>query len=252
MNDAYPVIFGVNPILEKLKASPQDIIEVLLAEETGAPVEAAARRSGVRVSRVSRALLDQITQRARHQGVAARVVGFAYGSVAELFDSMASRSRPDRLLILDGITDPRNFGALLRCADAAGIPHVIIPKDRSAGLTPTVIKSSAGAAHHVTIYKVTNVRQTMTQLKQRGLWLVGLEAGAASSIYDRTYPEKLGIVLGSEGRGMRPLVRQECDFTVSVPMFGKIDSLNVAVAAGVFLFELRRQSANVDKGGGKR
>jgi len=252
MKTELTAIFGINAILEKLKASPEEIVEILLAGDAGSAVEAEARRLGVRVIRASRSRLDRVTHRARHQGAVARVEGFGYRPIGELFDRTFSSSQPCRILILDEITDPRNFGALLRCADGAGVAHVVIPKDRSVGVTPTVVKSSAGAAHHVNVYRVTNLRQMMKQLKGRGFWLVGLEAGAPSSIYDRTYPEKLAVVLGSEGRGMRPLVRQECDFLVSIPMSGKIDSLNVAVAGAVFLYEVRRQSASIDKGEAKR
>jgi 23S rRNA (guanosine2251-2'-O)-methyltransferase len=245
------IIFGTNAVLEKLKASPRDIVEILLADEAGGAVEAEARRLGVRVTRVNRVVLDQITHGARNQGVAARVAAFCYRPFTEFLDGTASAGQRCRILVLDGITDPRNFGALLRCAEGAGVPDIVIPRDRSVGVTPTVIKSSAGAAHHVNIYRVINLRQAMKQLKDRGFWLVGLEAGATTSIYDRSYPERLGIVLGSEGRGLRPLVRQECDFLASIPMSGKIDALNVAVAGAVFLYELRRQVSNVDTGKGR-
>jgi 23S rRNA (guanosine2251-2'-O)-methyltransferase len=246
------VIFGTNAILEKLRASPEEIVEILLAGEAGSAVETAAERLGVRVVRGSRDLLDRIALGARHQGAVARVAAFGYWSIDELFDDTSTASQPRRVLILDEITDPRNLGALLRCAEGAGAPHVVIPKDRSASVTPTVIKSSAGAAHHVKVYRVTNLRQTMKRLKDRGFWLVGLDAGAQTSIYDRTYPERLGIVLGSEGQGMRSLVRRECDFLVSIPMAGKVASLNVAVAGGVFLFEVLRQYSKIDKDGAKR
>jgi 23S rRNA (guanosine2251-2'-O)-methyltransferase len=160
----------------------------------------------------------------------------------DLLDSSVS-SLPDSVLILDGITDPQNFGAILRCAEAAGVAHVVIPKDRAASVNPTVIKTSAGAAHYVKVYQVTNLRRAMQRLKETGYWLVGLEAGAKASIYERSYPEKLGIVLGSEGQGMRPLVREQCDFLVSIPMSGRVASLNVAAAGAVFLYEIKRQRA---------
>jgi 23S rRNA (guanosine2251-2'-O)-methyltransferase len=246
------IIFGINAILEKLKASPEEIVEIFISGGAGAAVETEARKLDVRVIRASRAQLDRISRGARHQGAVARVTAFCYRPISELLDSAFPFSQPCRILILDEITDPRNFGALLRCADGAGVFHVVIPKDRSVGVTPAVVKSSAGAVHHVNIYRVTNLRQTMKQLKDRGFWLVGLDAGAPISIYDRTYPEKLAIVLGSEGRGMRSLVRQECDFLVSIPMSGKIDSLNVAVAGAVFLYEVRRQCASIDEEGATR
>jgi 23S rRNA (guanosine2251-2'-O)-methyltransferase len=237
------VIFGINAILEKLKASPDEIQEILISGGAGARVvQTAAERIGVRVTHAKGASLDQLAMGQRHQGAVARVAAYHYGSWDDLLDSSVSLSA-QRVLILDGITDPRNLGALLRCADGAGVPHVVIPKDRSANVTPTVIKASAGAAHHVKIYRVTNLRQAMQRLKHGGFWLVGLEASAGTTIYDRMYPEKLGIVLGSEGQGMRPLVRKQCDFLASIPMLGKVSSLNVAVAGAIFLYEAMRQQA---------
>jgi 23S rRNA (guanosine2251-2'-O)-methyltransferase len=144
-------------------------------------------------------------------------------------------------LILDGLTDPRNFGALLRTAEAVGVRHIVIPKDRSVAVTPIVVKASAGAAHHVKIVKVTNLRRTIGILKEYGYWIVGLDAQSRESVYDRQYPSKLALVLGSEGRGVRPVNLRECDFLVSIPMLGKVGSLNVAVAGAVFLYELLRQ-----------
>jgi 23S rRNA (guanosine2251-2'-O)-methyltransferase len=242
------VIFGINAILEKLKASPQEIVEILVSGDRAVMVETEARKLGIRVSRADRALLDRIAGGAQHQGAVAKVAAFRYGLFSELVSGSHS---PSDILILDEITDPRNLGALLRSAEGAGVRHVVIPKDRAVGITPTVVKSSAGAAHHVSVYRVTNLRQAMRQLKSNGFWLVGLDAGAAASIYSRIYPDKLAIVLGSEGRGMRPLVRQECDFLVSIPMFGKVQSLNVAVAGAVFLYEVRRQREHVDNNGGR-
>jgi 23S rRNA (guanosine2251-2'-O)-methyltransferase len=248
------IIFGINAILEKLKASPDEIAEIFVSGGAAAQtVRTTAARLGVRVSRVTGAVLDRMALGQRHQGVVARVAAFHYGSLEDLLDSSAG-SLPERVLILDGVTDPRNFGALLRCADGAGVAHVVIAKDRSAGVTSTVVKASAGAAHHVNVYRVTNLRRAMERLKQSGYWLAGLDAGATTSIYGRSYPEKLGVVLGSEGQGMRPLVREQCDFLVSIPMSGRVASLNVAVAGAVFLYEIKRQQAypNVDNGKTKR
>lgn len=244
MKDEQSIVFGVNAIVEKLRSSPDEIVEILLAGEAARRIEAEAERASVRVTHVSRELLNQLALGERHQGVLARVAAFRYWAVGELIDSALSSAPPRVVLILDGLTDPRNLGALLRAAEGAGARHVVIPKDRSAPVTPTVIKASAGAAHHLRIYRATNLRQTMKQLKDRGYWLVGLEAGAETSIYDRTYPERLGIVLGSEGHGMRRIIRQECDFLVSIPMYGKLSSLNVAVAGAVLLYEVMRRDRN--------
>jgi len=149
-------------------------------------------------------------------------------------------------LILDGITDPRNFGALLRTADGAGVRYVVIPRDRSVEATAVAVKASAGAAYHVKIAKVTNLRRAIMDLKKLDYWIVGLDAGSRELIYNRSYPSRLGIVLGSEGKGVRPVILRECDFLVSIPMLGKIASLNVSVAGAVLLYELVRQQQSID------
>jgi len=204
-------------------------------------VEAAARRVGVRVNFVSPAVLDRLAAGQRHQGVAAKIAAIPYLQVSSLLESVSASSGPEQILILDGLTDPHNFGALLRTAEAVGIEHVIIPKDRSVGVTAVVVKASAGAVHHLKIYKATNLRRAIDSLKGQGFWFAGLDVQAKEAIYDRVLPERLGIVLGSEGEGIRPLIRQQCDFLVSIPMAGEIASLNVAVAGAVFLYELVRQ-----------
>jgi 23S rRNA (guanosine2251-2'-O)-methyltransferase len=140
----------------------------------------------------------------------------------------------------------------LRTAEAVGIRRVLIPKDRSADVTPIVAKVSAGAVHHLKVYRVTNLRRAMLTLKEQGYWLVGLDDHAPEQIYDRVYQDRLGIVLGSEGRGIRPLILRECDYRVSIPMLGKVSSLNVAVAGAVFLYEILRQKRSIDKVGVKR
>jgi 23S rRNA (guanosine2251-2'-O)-methyltransferase len=241
------VIFGINAILEKLKAQPSDVFQILLSGGAAARViQSEAARVGIAVTFAKTAVLDNLAQGQRHQGVVARVAAYRYAALDELLDSSVS-SLPKRVLILDSITDPGNFGALLRCAEAAEAPHVVISKDRSASVTAIVVKASAGAVHHVKIYRVSNLRAAMGRLKQNGFWLFGLDAAAATSIYDLKYPEKLGIVLGAEGHGMRPLVRQQCDFLVGIPMLGEVTSLNVAVAGGIFLYETLRQTRYIHK-----
>jgi 23S rRNA (guanosine2251-2'-O)-methyltransferase len=250
-------IFGVNPVLEKLKASPHDVVEILMTHgpERSAlrSIEAEAKRLGLRVIYVERGLLDRLSGRERHQGVVAKIKGHTYLPFAELVQelSLSSSSASEWVLILDGLTDPRNLGALLRTAEAVGLQHVVIPKDRSVGITPTVVKASAGAAYHLKIYRVANLRGAMASLKKHGFWMVGLDAGAREGIHDRRHPQRLGIVVGSEAKGVRPLILRECDYVVSIPMLGKITSLNVAVAGAVFLYELLRQRLSVDKVGAK-
>ena len=245
------LIFGINPVLEKIKASSGDILEILIAESAArAPlreISQQATRLGLSLVHVHPKTLDRLVDGQRHQGVVARVEAYAYLPFADLLKEVSTNSAANRILALDGLTDPRNFGALLRTAEAVQVSHVIIPKDRSVGVTPVVAKASAGALHYVKIAKVTNLRRALSDLKEHGFWTVGLDGSSTETIYDKIFPSRLVIVLGSEGTGVRPVNLRECDFTVSVPMLGKVASLNVAVAGAVFLYELLRQDRRVDK-----
>ena len=245
MSEEQNVFFGINPVLEKLRASPRDIEEILIGEGASAPavrgVELQARRLGVRVKYVPTKKLDRLASGQRHQGVAAKVCAFSYLSLDDLLVAIPSLSGSVWILILDSLTDPRNFGALLRTAESVGIEHVIIPKHRSVAVTPTVIKASAGAVHHLKVYRTTNLRRAILSLKELGFWIVGLDAQAAETIYSRVYPQRLGVLLGSEGEGIRPLLLKECDYRLSIPMLGRVSSLNVSVAAAIFFYELVRQ-----------
>ena len=243
-------LFGINPVLEKLKASPDEVTEVIIAADRHGPlvraIDAEARRLGLSVTYLPSRDLDRLIERRKHQGVLAKVEPYSYLAFDNLLRELSSNPGREWILVLDGLTDPRNFGALLRSAEATGIRYVIIPRDRSVSVTSIVIKASAGAAHHLKVCRVINLRRAIMTLKERGFWIAGLDVRARETIYDRVYPEKLAIVLGSEGAGMRPVIRQECDYLVSVPMRGRIGSLNVAVAGAVFLYELLRQHICVD------
>jgi 23S rRNA (guanosine2251-2'-O)-methyltransferase len=238
-------LFGINAIHETLIAAPRSVREIFVSENSNhgrlqALVDE-ARRQGLPVGYRAARELDRLSQGQRHQGVVAIVEAYAYPAFEKLLQQIADAELSGWILILDGIVDPRNFGALLRTAEAAGVRHIVIPKDRSVEVTPLVVKASAGAAHHLSIYKVTNLRRSLQALKQAGYWTVGLAVGAKENFYDRDYPDKLAIVLGSEATGVRPINLRECDFLVSIPMFGKVASLNVGVAGAIFLFELVRQ-----------
>ena len=238
-------LFGINAIHETLIAAPQSVREILVRENSNhgrlQALVLEARRRGLPVGFRTARELDQLSQGQRHQGVVAIVESYAYPEFEKLLQRIGDANLSEWILILDGIVDPRNFGALLRTAEAAGVRHVVIPKDRSVEVTPLVVKASAGAAHYLSIYKVTNLRRALQDLKQAGYWIVGLAVDAKESLYQRTYPEKLAIVLGSEASGVRPINLRECDFHVSIPMLGKVASVNVGVAGAVFLFELVRQ-----------
>jgi 23S rRNA (guanosine2251-2'-O)-methyltransferase len=255
VNGEHNIVYGVNPISEKLRASPAELVEILIAEGSQRPnlrsLAAEAKRRGVRVTYTQTQALDRLAAGQRHQGVIARVTLYAYLEFAQLLQNVSTPAAC-WILFLDGLTDPHNFGALLRTAEAVGVRHVVIPKDRSVDVTPTVVKASAGAVYHLKIYKVANLRRAIAVLKEHGFWIVGLAEKAAETIYDRVYADRLGIVLGSEGGGIRPIVLRECDYAVSIPMRGQVSSLNVGVAGGVFLYELVRQQRCVDKAGVKR
>jgi 23S rRNA (guanosine2251-2'-O)-methyltransferase len=245
-------IIGIHPILEKLKASPEAISVILLARGPLRPtlksLESEAQKLQIKIQFMDAKELDYLALGQSHQGALARVRPYSYLPLSELERTLASEASPQRIVILDGITDPRNFGAILRTAEAVAVGHIIIPKDRSVRITPIVLKTSAGAVNHLRIYRVTNLRRAIASLKKSGFWIAGLDANARTSYETIKYPDKLGIVLGSEGRGLRPLISYECDYLVRIPMKGRITSLNVSVAAAILLYEVSRQHGDIDKG----
>jgi 23S rRNA (guanosine2251-2'-O)-methyltransferase len=239
------VIFGINPVREKLRTAPREIHEILLASNSSHPVLRSlvlqARQRGIKVRILESAVLSRVSGTLKHQGIVAEVDEYLYYPFDELLRDISLAQDTSSLLALDGITDPRNLGAVLRTAEGAGLKHVVIPTDRAAGLGALVAKSSAGADNYLKISRVTNLRRALITFKEHGFWVVGLDSNAGQPMYELAYPEKLVVVLGSEGTGMRPLIKRECDLIVTVPMLGDIGSLNVSVAAGIFLYELVRR-----------
>jgi 23S rRNA (guanosine2251-2'-O)-methyltransferase len=246
MRSDLALLFGVNAVVEMLKTAPSEIVEVLLSENSDRAVLRAIGRESARrhvpVTYVDSSKLDVLVPGQRHQGVVARAKTYHYVPFTELLQRASVPGASERILLLDGVTDPRNLGALIRSAAAAGVRFVVIPRDRAADVTPIVAKAAAGATSHVGISRVTNLRRAIRELKSVGFWIVGLDMNSRETIYDRKFPAKLTIVLGSEGRGIRPINLRECDFVVSIPMAGAISSLNVSVAGAIFLFELLRQA----------
>lgn len=240
------LIFGVHAVLEKLTATPGDVREIRISRTlrplSAEKIEGAARRVGCPVERTDAAALDAMTGHARHQGVVARVAPYRYEPFPELLARLGSSST-FCVVLLDGITDPGNLGSILRTSEAMGITDIVIPRDRAVGMTPTVIKASAGAAHHVRIYRVSNLSRSLMSLREFGVWTIGLDPRGEVSLHEMRLPDKVGVVLGAEGAGMRSLVRSKCDYLVSLPMRGKVASMNVSVAWGMFAYELMRQRA---------
>jgi 23S rRNA (guanosine2251-2'-O)-methyltransferase len=238
-------LIGINPVLEALKAD-RPIQRILVAERRrkDRDVQAIilqARERGIEVRPAGRDDLDREVPGARHQGVVAFVSAKHYASLDEILRIPAARGEVPLFVVLDGVEDPRNLGAILRTADAAGVHGVVIPEHRAAGLTETVAKAAAGALEHVAVVKVTNIANTLEEFKKAGTWVAGAEAGGDLPYWDADLARPLALVLGGEDRGVRRLVRQRCDYLVSLPLRGRIRSLNVSVAAGILLYESLRQ-----------
>ncbi|MFQ3580408.1 MAG: 23S rRNA (guanosine(2251)-2'-O)-methyltransferase RlmB [Chloracidobacterium sp.] len=236
------VIYGVSPVLEALRSGRRRVREVLVARG-GKPnrldeLRALTRQAGVPLVEVDRVRLDTVTHRANHQGVAAFVAPVEY---ADLEDVLASATDKPLFVVLDQVEDPHNLGAVIRTAECAGARAVIIPEHHAAGLTDTVVKASAGATEYLPVARVVNLATALDALRRRDIWIVGVERDGERpyTAWDFTLPT--AIVLGSEGKGMRRLVRERCDLVVSLPLLGQITSLNVSVAAGVVLYEAVRQ-----------
>jgi 23S rRNA (guanosine2251-2'-O)-methyltransferase len=229
----------LNPLLEVLRASPKRINKIFVQKERGphriGEIIREARASSVPVLFVPKHKLDQVSP--HHQGVLAEVAAKAFASLEEI---LASSARPF-LVLLDEVEDPQNLGAIIRSAAGANADGLILPERRSAGLTEAVATVSAGALEHVKVARVPNLARAMADLKDRGIWLIGAAGKAAESWTKFDYTLPVGIVLGSEGRGLRPLVRESCDKILSIPLSGRVDSLNVGAAAAVFFFEVVRQ-----------
>jgi len=240
------VIYGINPVLETLRSKGSDIRKVILAEgrrgEDAAKILELAAARGVAVETLRREELDRRAGTAAHQGVLCLCGEFAYASLEEIVANRHPAVPGSLVLLLDGIEDPQNLGSLIRSAHCFGANGVVIPRDRAAGITPAVIKASAGAAGHIPVARVVNLTQAVDLLKEKGFWVYGADAGAKTELGSARFEGDIGLVMGSEGKGIRPLVRKHCDILVSIPLFGKLDSLNVSVAAGILLHEIRLQS----------
>ena len=204
-------------------------------------IEELARKAGLPVQRADHRALDQLAGEVAHQGVVADVAPARTWNDAELIANLESLQEPALVLLLDGVQDPHNLGACLRTADACGVHAVVVPRDRAAGITPTVRKVAAGAAETVPLATVTNLARTMRSLKELNIWLVGTSADAPQEIHQAKLDGALGIVMGSEGEGLRRLTQDTCDFLVRLPMRGALESLNVSVATGMALYEALRQ-----------
>ncbi len=236
------IVYGVEPIRELVAAAPASIrvLYVKSGDERRFAAEIdLVRTGGGRVEFADDAGLERLAgSAARHQGIAALMREYEYTPLEDIL-----AAQPDPIVLVDGVTDPRNLGALMRSAEGAGVGAIVLAKDRTAGITPAAVKSSAGAWIHLKIARCGNVARTIEQLKQAGYWTAALAPCGDTSIYTLDTSRKLAIIVGSEGRGVRDIVRKGADFVVDIPMRGKVGSLNVSVAAAVALFEIARRRA---------
>ncbi|HLG14293.1 MAG TPA: 23S rRNA (guanosine(2251)-2'-O)-methyltransferase RlmB [Blastocatellia bacterium] len=239
-----PHIYGVNPVLEALRSSSHRIEKLLIADgirgDRLRAVIAEAKRAGIPVRREPRAALDRISGQANHQGVVAVAAARRY---RDSYDLLAKLTSDTILVLVDGVEDPQNLGAIIRTAECAGASAVILPQRRSAHVTEVVAKTSAGAVEHLPVAIVTNLASFIDELKSNNVWVIGVEASGEMNYTEYEYTGALALVFGGEGHGLHRLVRERCDVVVRIPMAGRVTSLNVSVSVGVVLFEAVRQRA---------
>lgn len=236
-------IEGRNAVLEALRAGkPIDKLYVLDGCPEG-PVRTIireAKKGDTIINYVKKERLDQLSETGHHQGVIAMAASYEYATVEDILEKAREKGEAPFIFVLDNIEDPHNLGAMIRTANLAGAHGVIIPKRRAVGLTPTVARTSAGAINYTPVAKVTNLKQTMEQLKKEGMWFVCADMDG-TPYYQMDLKGPMGLVIGNEGEGVSRLIKETCDFVASIPMKGDIDSLNASVAAGVLAFEIARQ-----------
>ena len=238
-------IYGRKPVLEAIRSGQRAISRVYLLQGSRDAVldqvEMHAKARSIPVSLETRHRMDTLAAQENHQGVIAVVDDFKYADLQDVLDTARDKNEPVFVMLLDEIEDPHNLGAIIRSADAAGVHGVVIPKNRAAEVNATVLKSSAGASEHVTTVRVANINDTIKKLKEAGVWVVGTDVEATKYFYEYDYRQPVAIVIGNEGRGLRRLVKENCDELVKIPMAGKMSSLNASVASALLLFEVTRQ-----------
>ncbi|HZH03660.1 MAG TPA: 23S rRNA (guanosine(2251)-2'-O)-methyltransferase RlmB [Myxococcaceae bacterium] len=246
-------MYGVNPVLELLRARPEEIEDLFVASggvgaQAASEVFSRARDAGIRVQQISRERLAAMADGGTHQGVLARVREFDYADLTDLIESAKSSDRQPLVVVLDGIQDPQNLGAIIRSSYALGAHGVVIGKDRAAQVTGLVSKTSAGAVAHLPVARVVNVSRALEELKEAGFWVAAADVSGAQSPADAALSGPLVLVVGAEGEGVRQGVLKHCDFKLRIPMAGELASLNASVSAGILLYEVMRQRAGRQTG----
>ena len=242
------VIYGINPLLEVLLSHPVMLEKVVVADGRGGnevrKILKLAAEHGIPVEFGGREQVENLAPHQVHQGVTGICREHAYATVNEVIAHRHEKSKYDLVVLLDSVTDPQNLGSIIRTAHCCGANGVIIPENRAASVTASVAKASAGAVQYLPTAMVVNLVRTIEYLKERGFWIYGADAVARMDIQAPDYEGNIALVMGSEGRGIRPLIRKKCDFLIAIPMRGQVASLNVSVAAGVILFEILRKWGN--------
>lgn len=236
-------IEGRNAVTEALRSGkPIDKLFILDGCQDGPiqTIKREAKKSDTIIKFVTKEVLDRMSETGKHQGVIAQAAAYEYAQVADILENARKKNEPPFIFLLDNIEDPHNLGAIIRTANLAGAHGVIIPKNRAAGLTAVVARTSAGALNYTPVAKVTNISKTIEELKKEGMWFVCADMDG-TTMYDLDLRGPIGLVIGNEGEGVSRLVREKCDFIASIPMKGDIDSLNASVAAGVLAYEIVRQ-----------
>ena len=239
-------IEGRNAVTEAYRSNkPIDKIYILDGCQDGPmmTIKREAKKHGTLIKFVTKERLDELSKTGKHQGVIAMAAAYEYAEVGDILEAAHKKNEPPFVFLLDNIEDPHNLGAIIRTANLAGAHGVIIPKDRAVGLTATVMKTSAGALNYTPVARVTNLANTIENLKKEGMWFVCADMDG-NCMYDLDLTGAIGLVIGSEGSGVGRLVKEKCDMTASIPMKGDIDSLNASVAAGVLAYEIVRQRLN--------
>jgi 23S rRNA (guanosine2251-2'-O)-methyltransferase len=239
------IVYGINPVRELLKARNSRIKKIIFASERGTkgivPLIDRAKKAKVPIEYQSKRTLDKTSGTKHHQGVVALVAPHREGDLGDIIASWKNSGEKLLALVLDGIQDPQNLGALIRTACASGVHGVITVKHRAAPITGSVVKASAGAVEHTNIVRVANLGNAVDALKESGAWIVGTSAEATTSLYDIDATLDLALVMGSEGEGIRPLIKKKCDFLINIPLRGNISSLNASAAGAIALYEIVRQ-----------
>ena len=237
------IIYGRNSVMELLTSTSRTINKLLIikGDSQGSikKIISLAREKHIVISEVTKQKMDELAEGGNHQGVIALTTAYEYCEIDDIINVANERNEKPLIVICDSIEDPHNLGAIIRCAECAGAHGIVIPKRRSVGITPTVYKSSAGAIEHMLIAKVSNLNSTVEELKEKGLWIYSAEAGG-TPYYETDFNCGCGIILGSEGNGVSRMLKENSDFIVSIPMYGKVNSLNVSTAASVILCHVAR------------